>query len=167
MTVAVGDVVCPAAIFPFDSAAGAQTTPAADALASGVVLTGPPRFGRVSDITADPEMRVDWNDSAFSVLGINSFTTTDVYATHNDSLRFVEVAAPNTVTQFMHQWVRLATPAANETQGLCVAVFGLEAGTTGKSGDGAVVTVEVVVFRTQSGQYLMALATEVEVVSGR
>lgn len=163
MTVADGDVVTPAALFPYRD----PGTTGIQNLAAGIVLDRPPLLGRVADITADPEIRVDWNDGRPSAIGINDFTTTDVYATLNDSLRFVGVAADATVAQFLGRMVHLDSPASQETTGLVVSVFALEAGTTGKAADGAVVTSEVVLFRTRSGQYLLALATSVTVVAGQ
>lgn len=159
MTVAVGDVVVPAAIFPFNS-----VSTAAQNLAAGLVVDAPV-FGVVSDILGSPEMRVDWNTSRASGVGISTYTTTDISTTPNDSLRFVDLALDATVAAFRGKVVQLDS-ASPEFRGLVVAVFALETATTGKSGDGSVVTTEVVLFRTRTGEYVLADATAVSVVTG-
>lgn len=151
MTVAVGDVVTPAALFPYIS-----TTSAADALANGIVVERP-IFGRVSDISTAPAMDVDWNDGSVGS------------GVQNDSLRFVGTVASATVQQLRGRFVQLSTPSSSsqEFSGLVLSVFALEAGTIGKSGDANVVTTEVVLFRTRSGQYILAAVTNVAVVEGQ
>lgn len=164
MTVALGDIVVPAAIFPYVTTVPSPGT-ALQNLANGLVVDKP-IFGRVADITAAPEIRVDWNTTAPSALGINAFTTTDTYATHNDSLRFVEPAAAATVTAFLGRYVQLQSPASQEAAGVVVSVFSLEAESVGKAADDPVMT-EVVLFRTRSGQYFLAATTTVAVVPGQ
>lgn len=154
MTVAVGDIVTPAAIVPYASGTGVAN------LAAGLMVDKP-IFGRVADIAAAPEMAVDWNNGSPSALGTSDYTT------RNDALRFVEEAAAATVTAFRGRMVQLESPASQEFSGLVVAVFALEIGSIGKAADGATVTTEVVLFRTRAGEYVLAAATDVAVVSGQ
>lgn len=150
MTVAVGNVVVPAAIFPYASAGTA-----AENLANGIVVDNGLVMGTVSVITGAPNMVVTWNNG----------TPTDT-TVHNDTLRFVDAAADATVQAFRGKVVRL-NAASHEFTGPVVSIFALEAATVGKAGDGAVVTVEVVLFRLRSGQYVLALASNVTVVAGQ
>lgn len=148
MTVAVGDVVVPAAIFPYGGTA-------AENLANGIVVDNGLVMGTVSVITGDPNMVVTWNN------GTPTNTTVD-----NDTLRYVEPAADATVQALRGKVVRLNN-ASHEFTGPVVSIFALEAGTVGKVGDDDVVTVEVVLFRLRSGQYVLALASNVTVVAGQ
>lgn len=142
MAFAAEQLCTPAAIFPY-AAAGT----AAENLANGLILDAPPIIGHVSDGAA---VDVEWNNG----------TQESGLATL--SLRFVNAAAVNTVSTFRGKMVRL-TGASQEYTGLCVAVFALEAATTGNTG----ATSEVVLFRTRAGQFVLALATNVEVVAGQ
>ena len=148
MTVATGNLVVPAAIFPYAGGTAAQN------LASGMVLASGPLFGVVAEDSAAPNIEVTWNDGSV-------FATVD-----NDTLRFVTEAASATVSTFRGKMVRLID-ASHEFTGLAMSVFALEAATVGKAGDGDVVTSEVVLFRTRAGQFILALATNVEVVAGQ
>lgn len=137
-----GNLCTPAAIFPYGGTA-------AENLANGLILDAPPLLGVVSDQAAGD---VEWNNG----------TQETSYAAA--SLRYVAPAATATVSSLRGQMVRLNN-ASQEFSGLVVAVFALEAGTTGKTADGAVVTTEVVVFRTRGGQFLMASVANVTVVT--
>lgn len=146
MTFADGDLCTPATIFPYATAGTA-----AQNLGNGLIVDGPPLIGRVSAQAAGD---IEWNNGTQETGYVQA------------SLRYVTAAAAATVSAFRGKMVRLAG-ASQEFTGLCVSVFAVEAATTGKTADGAVVTSEVVVLRTRAGQFVMALATNAEVVSGQ
>lgn len=152
MTVADGDLVTPAALFPYIGG----TTTAAEALANGM-LVELPVLGVVADASAAPAIAVDWNDGTSST-GIA-----------NGSLRFVGVVAAATAQGLRGKVVQLSSPvdSSQEFSGLVLSVFALEAGTVGKDGDGNVVTTDVVIFRTRTGQHILAAAANVTVVAGQ
>lgn len=141
-----GDLCTPAALFPYATGDLGPVN-----LNNGMILDGPPLLGVVSDQAAAD---IEWN---------NGTVLTGVPAA---SYRYVTKAASGTVAGLLGKMVRL-TSASQEFTGLVVSVFALEGGTTGRTGDAGVVTSEVVLFRTRTGQYVLALATSVQVAVGQ
>lgn len=149
MALAAGTTVVPKAIYP-SNIAGAG-------IAGFGMLTAPPLMGTVTDVSATPDIQVDWNNGTVADGTLTPFVQAG-------SLREVGIGVAAAAATLLGKVVRFTlNNASQEYTGLVVSVFQLETATVG--GTGALSDVAVV--RTRSGMYFLALVSNLAEVTGQ